>query len=112
MYLTKEATAATLRRVAVLPKGTCLVMSFIVPFDIADPKIRPGFEQAAKGARASGTPWISFFKPSEILEMAREAGFGAVRHVSSGELGRLYFTGRGDGLSLPETAEELLVAKV
>ncbi|MGH7035264.1 MAG: class I SAM-dependent methyltransferase [Stellaceae bacterium] len=61
MYLTKEASAAVLRQIAALAPGSTLVMSFILPLERAEPALRPGLEAAAKGARASGTPFISFF---------------------------------------------------
>ena len=48
---------------------------------------------AAKGARASGTPFISFFTPAEMLALAREAGFREVRHVSAAALAERYFAG-------------------
>jgi hypothetical protein len=65
---------------------------------------------AEKGARASGTPFISFFTPAQMLALAREAGFSEVRHVSAAALTDLYFAGRTDGLCPPKGAEELLVA--
>ena len=110
MYLTKEAIMATLRQVASLARGTTFAMSFMQPFDAVDPEIRPGMEAAAKGAAANGTPFISFFRPEEILELAREAGFAAAKHVSADALAGLYFAGRADGLRPPRNAEELLVA--
>jgi methyltransferase (TIGR00027 family) len=110
MYLTKEANAAALREVAALGPGSTLVMSFLLPLDRAEPALRPGIEAAAKGARASGTPFISFFTPSEILSLARQAGFKDARHVSAAQLAELYFAGRSDGLRPPHNAEELLVA--
>lgn len=110
MYLTKEANAATLRQVAALAPGSALVMSFLLPIEMADPEVRPGIEQAAEGARASGTPFISFFTPAEMLALAREAGFKDARHVSAAALTQLYFSGRTDGLRPPKNAEELLVA--
>ena len=81
MYLTKDAIAATLRQVAALAPGSTLAMTFLLPLELADPEVRPGLETAAKGARASGTPFISFFTPAEMLALAREAGFqrGAAR---------------------------------
>ncbi len=112
MYLTRAAVAATLRQVAGLAPASIFVMSFLVPLEMADPEVRPGFEQAAKGARAGGTPWMSFFTPGEMLALAREAGFGEVRHVGSGDLIGRYFAGRSDGLRPPLSAEELLVAVV
>jgi O-methyltransferase involved in polyketide biosynthesis len=110
MYLTKEAIAATMRQVAALAPGSMLVMTFLLPLELADPEVRPGVQIAEKGARASGAPFISFFTPEEITKMAREAGFTAVRHVSAARLAERYFVGRTDGLRPPNNAEELLVA--
>jgi methyltransferase (TIGR00027 family) len=111
MYLTKEATAATLQRVAASAPGSTLVMSFLLPIELVEPAVRPGMEQAAKGARASGTPFVSFFTPPEMLALAREAGFRQVQHVSAAALGERYFAGRTDGLRPPNNSEELLVAR-
>ncbi|CAE6836477.1 hypothetical protein R69658_06527 [Paraburkholderia aspalathi] len=110
MYLTKDANAATLREVASLAPGSTLAMTFLLPLEMADPEVRPGLEMAEKGARSSGTPFISFFTPPEILALAHEAGFGEARHVSAADLTERYFTGRTDGLRPPKNAEELLVA--
>jgi len=110
MYLTKDAVMATLRQIAVLAPGSMLAMTFLLPLELTDPEIRPGLERAAQGARASGTPFISFFSPAEILALAREAGFRDVQHVSAAALTERYFAGRTDGLRPPNNAEELLVA--
>jgi methyltransferase (TIGR00027 family) len=110
MYLTKEAIAATLRQMATLAAGSTFAMTFILPLELADPEVRPGLEAAARGARASGTPFISFFTPAEMLALARGAGFGESQHVSAATLTQRYFAGRTDGLRPPNNAEELLVA--
>jgi methyltransferase (TIGR00027 family) len=110
MYLTREAILATLRRVASLAKGSTLAMSFMLPIEMAPPDVRLGVERAAAGARASGTPFVSFFMPEEMLALAREAGFRDVKHVSAATLATRYFAGRSDGLRPPENCEELLVA--
>ncbi|MDB5953832.1 class I SAM-dependent methyltransferase [Ramlibacter sp.] len=110
MYLTREAIETTLRQVAALAAGSTLVMSFMLPIERVDPEIRIGVERAAAGARASGTPFLSFFMPDEMLALARAAGFRQVRHVSAVMLGERYFTGRSDGLRPPRDSEELLVA--
>ncbi|MGH8782017.1 class I SAM-dependent methyltransferase [Paraburkholderia sp.] len=111
MYLTNEANAAALREVSSLASGSILAMTFLLPLELADPEVRPGLEMAEKGARASGTPFLSFFTPPDILALAREAGFAEVRHVSAADLTQRYFAGRSDGLRPPGNAEELLVAK-
>lgn len=110
MYITKEATAATLRQVAELARGSTFAMTFLLPFELADADVRPGLQQSAAGARASGTPFISFFTPDEMLMLAREAGFREVQHVSAADLTERYFAGRADGLRPPNNAEELLIA--
>src|SRR5262252_288995 len=110
MYLTKDAIAATLRQVAALAPGTILAMTFLLPLELADLEVRPGLQLAAKGARASGTPFISFFTPTEMLSIALEAGFREVQHVPAASLAQRYFAGRTDGLRPPNNAEELLAA--
>jgi methyltransferase (TIGR00027 family) len=111
MYLTREAVAATLRQVAALAPGSTLVMSFLLPIELADPKLRPGLQRAVDGARASGTPFLSFFTPAQMLALAREAGFREAQHISAATLTGRYFAGRADGLAPPRNAEELLVAR-
>jgi methyltransferase (TIGR00027 family) len=110
MYLTEAANRALLREVATLAPGSALAMTFLLPLELADPDVRPALERAAQGARASGTPFISFFTPARILALASEAGFGDARHVSADDLTQRYFAGRKDGLRPPGNAEELLIA--
>jgi methyltransferase (TIGR00027 family) len=111
MYLTREANAALLREVAALAPGSTLAMTFLWPLRLADPAVRPGLEMAEKGARASGTPFLSFFTPAEIVALARESGFKQARHVSAAELAERYFANRADGLRPPANAEELLAGE-
>jgi methyltransferase (TIGR00027 family) len=108
LYLTRDAIAATLRQVAALAPGSTLAMTFILPLGLAEPEERPGYEAAEKGARASGTPFLSFFTPPEMLALAREAGFREAQHVSPATLTERYFAGRADGLR--PGSEALLVA--
>jgi methyltransferase (TIGR00027 family) len=101
MYLTREAIVATLRQVAALAPGSTLAMTFLLPMNLIDPEVRPGFEMAEKGARSSGTPFISFFTPAEMVALAREAGFNQVQSISGGALAQRYFADRADGLRRP-----------
>jgi methyltransferase (TIGR00027 family) len=109
MYLSKDATAATLRQLAGLAPGSTLAMTFLLPRDLLGDADRAGLRAADQGARASGTPFVSFYAPQEMLAMAREAGFAGVRHVSGASLGERYFGGRSDGLR-PSTGEDFVVA--
>jgi methyltransferase (TIGR00027 family) len=110
MYLTKDAITATLRQVAALAPGSTFAMTFLLPLELADSEVRPGLQMAEKGARASGTPFLSFFTPAEMLALAREAGFRDAQHISAATLAQRYFADRTDGLRPPKNGEELLVA--
>ncbi|MFJ2164944.1 class I SAM-dependent methyltransferase [Streptomyces griseofuscus] len=111
MYLTKDATAATLRQTAALAPGSTLAMSFLLPVDLLDAMDRPALRASENGARSSGTPFISFYTPEEMLALAREAGLTDARHVSGTSLGDRYFANRPDGLR-PSSGEDLLLATV
>ncbi len=109
MYLTREANMATLHQLAALAPGSTFAMTFLLPLELIDPEDRPMTERAIRGAAASGTPFVSFFAPDDILAMAREAGFEQARHISATTLTQRYFANRTDGLELTN-GEELLLA--
>ena len=111
LYLTKEAISATLRQIAALASGSTFAMTYLLPMEMADPEERHGREIAERGARASGTPFISFFRPEEMRTLALDAGFKDAKCVSAAMLAERYFTGRADGLR-PAKSEELLIATV
>jgi methyltransferase (TIGR00027 family) len=109
LYLTRAAIADTFRKVSRLVAGSTLAMSFILPPELAEPEERPGYDAAERGARASGTPFISYFTPPEMLALARDAGLRDVEHISTADLARRFFAGRTDGLR--PGSEALLVAR-
>jgi methyltransferase (TIGR00027 family) len=109
MYLTREANTATLRQIASFASGSTLAMTFLLPLELLDEEDRPGLQMAENGARASGTPFVSFFDPLEMLALAHEAGFRDARHVALSDLAERYFAGRPDGFR-PSSGEDLLMA--
>jgi len=111
MYLTRDANRETLRQAAQFAPGSTFVMTFLVPLELAGPEAREGLERSANGARASGTPFISFYQPDELLQLARAAGFREVHHVSASDVAQRYFANRSDGLRPPSNGEEILLAK-
>ena len=111
MYLTRDATAATLRQLTELAPGSTLAMTFLLPTDLLDHADRPALQTAERGARVSATPFISFYTPDEMLALAHEAGFEDARHVSGASLAERYFTGRADGLR-PSSGEDFLLAAI
>lgn len=109
MYLTRDATAATLRRIAALAAGSTLAMTFLRPLELVEPDERAAHQATDRAARASGTPFISYYAPQQILAMARDAGFSTAQTVTAADYTQRYFADRTDGLR-PFTTEELLVA--
>lgn len=110
MYISKPATVDTLRRLAGLASGSTVVMTFMLPFELVNDTDRPGLEAAARGADASGTPWVSFYTPEEIVEHARGAGFPTARYATTAEVAEPYLRGRHDGLSAAG-GEGILIAQ-
>ncbi|MFB7914931.1 class I SAM-dependent methyltransferase [Streptomyces sp. NPDC056061] len=109
MYLTRDATAATLRRIAGLAPGTTLAMTFLPPPELVAPADRPGLRTSKEGPQTSGTPFLSFCTPQDMLSLAHEAGFADARHVPGSLLADRYFADRGDGLR-PSSGEDFLPA--
>ncbi|WP_254854205.1 class I SAM-dependent methyltransferase [Nocardia donostiensis] len=109
MYLSREANIATLRQISQLAPGSTLATTFMLPIDLVGGEEQQLRRYVEQGARASGTPFISFFRPEEIVALAEEAGFAAAHHISSDDLTARYFADRTDGLR-PAESEQILVA--
>ena len=109
MYLTKDAITGTLREMADLAPHSKFVLTFMLPLKLVEPEDQPGYQMALKGAQASGTPFISFFSPQEMVALARDTGFSEAQHLSVASLSSRYFSGRRDNLR-PSSGEELLIA--
>ncbi|GAA0621509.1 class I SAM-dependent methyltransferase [Kribbella sandramycini] len=111
MYLTEEATSATLKQVASLPSGSALILTYFRHLEDLRPEDVHIRRISREGARRAGTPFVSFYKPDAMAELARQAGFADTEHVSAAGLADRYFAGRSDGLR-PYSGEEILIATV
>jgi methyltransferase (TIGR00027 family) len=109
LYLTKAAIGEILHRIASVAPGSTFAMTFMLPLELVESRERAGFEAAIRGARASETPFISFFAPAEIVAMAEDAGFRDAYTVSGTALAQRYFAKRRDNLR-PGNAEQFLIA--
>lgn len=109
LYLTKDAIISTLRQIATLKVGSKLAMTFYLPVELLEEEDKTMQEMAERGARAAGTPFVSFFTTDEVLALAREAGFKDVETISKKDMEQLYFANRTDNL-LPASGEIFLLA--
>ncbi|WP_286142350.1 class I SAM-dependent methyltransferase [Mycobacterium sp. D16Q16] len=104
MYLSCDAIVGTLRQCALLAPGSALAMTFLLPLELLEAGERPIRQMIMTKAAESGTPWVSFFSPDQLLSLAHDCGFADASYVSGRELIDRYVP--GTGLS----AEEFLVA--
>ncbi|WP_461610617.1 class I SAM-dependent methyltransferase [Cytobacillus kochii] len=111
-YLTIDAIMDTLKMFSKLAEGSKLALTFLLPFEkIKKQDERKEVDEAEKGAKAGGTPFISFFTPSEMLALAEEAGLKDVTHLSSIDLKEKYFRERKDQLML-QGGEDFIIATI
>lgn len=110
LYLTKEAIATTLSQIATFGSGSKLAMTFYLPIELLDAEDKPMQELGEKGAKAAGTPFVSFFSLNEILDLARIAGFKEAKTISTKDMD-FYFKDRPDNL-LPASGEVFLLATI
>lgn len=110
MYLSKEANLATLKQVSKLAPGSTFAMTFMLSLELLEGPEKSIMEFVMQKAAEASTPFLSLFKPEEILELAKEAGFKKVQYVSGQDIYQRYFSGRPDALNAG-TAEAFLVVQ-
>jgi methyltransferase (TIGR00027 family) len=110
MYLTDDTNAATLRTLARLAAGSTVAMTFQLVDDLLDQEDLAGRRASMAGARAAGTPFLSFYAPEQMRRMALDVGFVEAVHVGSDKMNARYFAGRPDGLATSR-GEEMLFAR-
>jgi O-methyltransferase involved in polyketide biosynthesis len=109
MYLTKETNIATFKQMAKLAPGSTFATTFMLTFELLEEIDKPVQEFTMKMAKQSGTPFISFFSPEEVLTIAKNVGFKTMSCISQPDIRKKYFSDRSDGLC-SASAENFLVA--
>jgi len=106
-YLSRSAIQATLQFCGSLAKGTTIVLSFVLPEEEltgADGELLTVFSAAAA---AKDEPFLSQFRPPELVGWLMELGFYSVEHLSPQRAADRYFRDRIDGLT-PPLIEQLI----
>lgn len=94
-----------------LASGSTLAMTFMLPIELIDDSDRLGSRAALKGAKASGTPFVSFYAPSEMVALAREADLTDSLHIAGTSLAGRYSSSRTD-VPRPSSGEDILLATI
>jgi methyltransferase (TIGR00027 family) len=101
-YLTLPAFRSTLDFIAALPAGSGIAFDFALSLSELSPRLQ--LAQAALSARVAlaGEPFRLFFRSEQIDNELHSAGFQTIEQLDSMQTNERYFTGRTDGLHLPE----------
>jgi O-methyltransferase involved in polyketide biosynthesis len=111
LYLTLEATQATLRQLALLAKQSEVTISYCPPADGTDAVAAETFAKSSPTVDTTGESFIGYYHDTELERFVRQAGFTDVIHHPLESLNDRYFSGRADGLRL-HPVEQLLTAIV
>jgi methyltransferase (TIGR00027 family) len=111
LYLTLDATRATLQQLAGLAPQSEVTISYCPPPDGTDAAATETFAKASPIVDATGESFIGYYRDSDLEHLAREAGFSNVIHHPLAALNARYFNSRPDGLRL-HSIEQLLTAIV
>jgi methyltransferase (TIGR00027 family) len=111
LYLTLDATKATLTQLASLAAQSEVTISYSPPPAETGAAAMEARKKTSPVVDVSGESFIGDYRDFEIERLAREAGFSEVIHYPSAMLNARYFDGRADGLRL-DPIEQLLTAAV
>lgn len=111
LYLDNNAVHELLKNSANLAKGSKIVIAFYLPSEALTGEDLKIFEMSKRGAASSGTPFISFFMPNEIIELATKFGLQNPTIINRNDMIEKYFKDRPDQL-IPTDGEFFLVADV
>ncbi|HYL33978.1 MAG TPA: SAM-dependent methyltransferase [Stellaceae bacterium] len=98
-YLTDAAIDTTLKFLLSLPRGSEIVFSFILPQEELSGVEADAVATAVQKSAEVGEPWLSRFRPPELIARLRRMGFSEVIHFTPEEADARYLKGRHDGLT-------------
>jgi methyltransferase (TIGR00027 family) len=102
MYLTDEAIDETLTILRGLPSGSQVVLSFNLPPEALLAADAERVRSLMEGVAASGEPWLSLYRPNEMIAKLLGFGFSQAIHFSPEAANERYCRDRRDGLRMPK----------
>lgn len=110
LYLTLDATQATLAELASLAPGSEVTISYSPPPDGTDRVAAETFANATPTVDSTGESFIGHYRPHDLERLVRRAGFDNVTHDDIDALNARYLNGRPDRLRL-HPIEQLITAR-
>ena len=110
-YLSGKAVDALFGFVASLPRGSEIVLSFVLPDDGIAEADRNEMRVSNARVDTMGEPWLTRLRPPDMITRLRGFAFSDVFHLDRNLAQQRYFAGRQDGLE-PPTREQLIAATV
>jgi methyltransferase (TIGR00027 family) len=101
-YLTLPAFRATVDLIAAMPAGSGVSFDYALSDEELSPRRRQARAALAARVAAAGEPFRLFFRSEQLENELKSAGFQRMEQLDSDDTNARYFTGRKDGLALPE----------
>jgi methyltransferase (TIGR00027 family) len=101
-YLTLEAFRATIHWIAAMPERSGIALDYSLAAEELSPRMQAARKSLAQRVAAAGEPFQLFFQSDQMEHELKSAGFARIEQVDARELNRTYFSGRTDGLKMPE----------
>jgi methyltransferase (TIGR00027 family) len=98
MYLARETVMAMFKTIADLPKPAGVVFDYGLDRELLGVMERMYLDAFAARVAAAGEPWITFFRPDELVAELRALGFNEIDDLSPDRINERYFKDRADGL--------------
>src|SRR5262249_55279311 len=96
MYLERPTVIAMFKTIADLPRPTGVVFDYGVDRELLGFVERGILDAMAARVAAAGEPWVSFFKPDELIAELRRMGFNEIEDLSPEAIHERYFKDRAD----------------
>lgn len=110
-YLCGEAVDHVLSFIARQVLSSQVAFTFNLPEDMLTGEERAAARVGADAAAQAGEPWVSCFRPDELIDGLRSLGFRTVEHLTPREAQIRYFDGRRDGLRA-SSVQQCVIATV
>jgi methyltransferase (TIGR00027 family) len=101
-YLTNEAVDSTLRFILSMPRGSQLLMEYVIPPDCWTADEAGFMGRIPPLAAEAGEPWLTYFRPDQVSDHLLKLGFSRVSHLTPENTATRYFQNRQDGLRAPD----------